>query len=142
MEFIAGIKLIENKMGCRRVSVPNDDDTGGKRILNIVGVSHTMSYIMPPAHQKHICHICYIYNIYGWITVFRLQHTIWSWVCSVFAFRKKIVNNLGWDEEWQSYQNNLWLWIFFKLLVVEYWKTFISEDEFYLKKKYVRTQNI
>lgn len=58
------LKLIENKMGCKRVSVPNDDDTAGKRILNAVGVSHPKSYVMPSVHQKHICRICYIYIIY------------------------------------------------------------------------------
>lgn len=30
--------LIINRMACRRVSVPNDDDTAGERMLNVVGV--------------------------------------------------------------------------------------------------------
>lgn len=36
--LFADIKPIKNEMACRRVSVPNDDDTVGKAFLNIVRV--------------------------------------------------------------------------------------------------------
>lgn len=35
LEFIAGTKLIENKMGCRRACVPNADDRAARRILGV-----------------------------------------------------------------------------------------------------------
>ena len=77
MEFIAGIKLtVKNRMARRRFSVPNDDDTAGKRNLNPVGVLSPKSYIMPSAHEKRIYHIYYIENIYSQISVFRFQRTV------------------------------------------------------------------
>lgn len=39
VEFIADTKLIGNKMGCRRVSVPNADDAAGRRIVGVMGVA-------------------------------------------------------------------------------------------------------
>lgn len=63
LEFIAGTKLIENKIGCRRVRVPNVDDVAARRILGVMGVAPQVLQV-PSGLQKRACHcpVCDTYR--------------------------------------------------------------------------------
>lgn len=101
--------------------------TAGKKILNIVGS-------LPP----HILHNASVQaNLYLTCTV-NIRYTVkWQYsgplYCLVLdmlgvAFRKQLqITSAG----MRSDKTIKIICGFFKLLVVEYWKNFISEDEFY-----------
>lgn len=138
MEFIVGIKLIEDKMGRRKVSVPNDD-TAGKRILNTRGPSRPrLTSCRQSVRDAFVTCTTYVtYVVVSQSSGFGMSADPEYARCLP---SEKTVNNLSRDEEWQNYRNNLWLWIL--NLVVAYWKNLHFWRWILFFKKYMHTQNV
>lgn len=122
LEFIAGTKLIENKIGCRRVRVPNVDDVAARRILGVMGVAPQVLQV-PSGLQKRACH-CPVCDTYRRLQRAGFAPTHPTAQCS---FRKATgIPSAGRGRERPGRPGRG-----SRLLVVEYWRSCVSEDEFY-----------